>query len=120
MSLISVTPQFYSLLITNPMTEKLSAFDAAMDKWQEAVDQRETAIDTLSTLIKYLKTNCDIDHENDPKSFDKMMEQGEIVAGFCQVVVEKHNEVIHNFVMMNAIEAKNEKLEKSLKDKKKS
>ena len=56
------------------MTEKLSAFDAAMDKWQEAVDQRETAIDTLSTLIKYLKTNCDIDHENDPESFQKMME----------------------------------------------
>ena len=102
------------------MTEKLSAFDTAMDKWQEAVDQRETAIGMLSTLIKYLKTNCDIDHENDPTAFDKMMEQGEIVAGFCQVVVEKHNEVIHNFVMMNAIEAKNEKLEKSLKDKKKS
>ena len=38
------------------MTEKLPAFEAAMDKWNEAVDERETAIDMLSTLIKYFKT----------------------------------------------------------------
>ena len=102
------------------MTEKLPAFDAAMDKWNEAVDERETAIDMLSTLIKYFKTNCKIDHEDDPDSFQKMMEQGEIVAGFCQVVVEKHNDVIHKFVIMNAIDEENKKLEKSLKGKKKS
>ena len=31
------------------MTEKLPAFEAAMDKWNEAVDERETAIDMLCT-----------------------------------------------------------------------
>ena len=102
------------------MTEKLPAFEAAMDKWNEAVDERETAIDMLSTLIKYFKTNCKIAHENDLDSFQKMMEQGEIVAGFCQVVVEKQGEVIRKFLVMNEIEEENEKLEKSLKGKKKS
>ena len=48
------------------------------------------------------------------------MEQGEIVAGFCQVVVEKQGEVIRKFLVMNEIEEENEKLEKSLKGKKKS
>ena len=85
------------------MTEKLPAFEAAMDKWNEAVDERETAIDMLSTLIKYFKTNCKIDHENDLESFQKMMEQGEIIAGFCQVVVEKQGEDIRIILVIKKI-----------------